>query len=189
MKQQKKTKSYLTPNEVAQLLMVSPVTVRQWAQKGQLHALTTPGGHRRFTRQEVERFAREYDIALQPSAGDGMRILIVDDDRQFAGYLVELLSGVSGDIVVETAGDGFEAGRKVETFQAHVVLLDLMMPGMNGFEVCRLLKDEPATKATRIIALTAYPSQENVEKILAAGAEVCLGKPIEADSLLAAIGI
>lgn len=189
MKPQNKTKSYLTPNEVADLLMVSPVTVRQWAQKGQLHALTTPGGHRRFTRQEVERFAREYGIALQPSTDGNLRILVVDDDAQFAGYLVELLTGLSSDVVVETACDGFEAGRKIVTFQAHVVLLDLMMPGMNGFEVCRMLKTEPATKATRIIALTAYPSPENVDLILAAGAESCLGKPLDPDTLLSAIGI
>jgi len=189
MKLQNKVRSYLTPNEVAELLMVSPVTVRQWAQKGQLHALTTPGGHRRFTRQEVERFAREYGISLQPSADDKLRILVVDDDEQFSGYLVELLTGLSDDVVVETARDGFEAGRKIETFRAHVVLLDLMMAGMNGFEVCRMLKTEPATSATRIIALTAYPSPENVDLIMAAGAEACLGKPLDTDALLAAIGI
>jgi excisionase family DNA binding protein len=189
MKSQNNLKSYLTPNEVADLLMVSPVTVRQWAQKGQLHALTTPGGHRRFTHQEVERFAREHGISLQRSADGKLRILVVDDDEQFSGYLVELLTGLSDDVVVETARDGFDAGRKIETFRAHVVLLDLMMPGMNGYEVCRVLKTEPATRATRIIALTACPSPENVDLILAAGAEACLGKPLDTDALLTAIGI
>jgi excisionase family DNA binding protein len=169
--------------------MVSPVTVRQWAQKGQLNALTTPGGHRRFTRQEVERFAREYGLTFQPAADDRLRILIVDDNEQFSRYLVELLTGLSRDVVVDTARDGFEAGRKTQTFQAHIVLLDLMMPGMNGFEVCRMLKDEPATKAIRIIAMTAYPCQENTDLILAAGAEKCLAKPLDPESLLDAIGL
>ena len=188
MSQQKKRKSYLTPNEVAELLMVSPVTVRQWAQKGQLHAQTTPGGHRRFTHEEVERFAREYGIALRATADERLRILVVDDDPQFAGYLVELLSDLPGDVLVETAHDGFEAGRKIATFQAHIVLLDLMMPGMNGFDVCRMLKDDPATRATRIIALTAHPSQQNTDQILAAGAEACLGKPLDPETLFDAIG-
>ena len=51
------SKNYYTPNEVAQLFMVSPVTVRQWAQKGLLHAALTAGGHRRFLHQELIRFA------------------------------------------------------------------------------------------------------------------------------------
>lgn len=169
--------------------MVSPVTVRQWAQKGQLNAMTTPGGHRRYTRQEVLRFAREHKLAFQPSAGEKLRVLIVDDDEQFAGYLVELLSGFSGDVVVETARDGFEAGRKIETFHAHVVLLDLMMPGVDGFEVCRMLKEELATSAIRVIAMTAFPSQENADLIIAAGAEKCLSKLSGPESILDAIGI
>ena len=52
-------KAYLTPNEVAELLMVSPITVRSWAQKGLLVAKVTPGGHRRFLKSDVERFVRE----------------------------------------------------------------------------------------------------------------------------------
>ncbi len=189
MKQPAKIKAYLTPNEVAEMLMVSPVTVRQWAQKGQLNALSTPGGHRRFTRQEVDRFARAHGLTLQPVAADKLHILVVDDDEQFSRYLVELLTGYSEDIAVDIAHDGFDAGRKIQAFHAHVVLLDLMMPGMNGFEVCRMLKAEPETKGIRIIAMTAYPSQENTDLILAAGAEKCLGKPIDPELLLDAIGI
>ncbi len=56
-------KPYLTPNEVATLFMVSPITVRQWAQKGLLKAEVTVGGHRRFLRGEVERFARDHGLA------------------------------------------------------------------------------------------------------------------------------
>lgn len=189
MSQPKKSKPYLTPNEVAELLLVSPVTVRQWAQKGQLRAQTTPGGHRRFTHEEVERFAREYGIELQSHGDTRLRILVVDDDPQFAGYLVELLADLPGEVVIETAHDGFEAGRKIATFHAHIVLLDLMMPGMNGFEVCRMLKADPATRDTRIIALTGHPSQENSDSILAAGAEACLGKPLDPAALFAAIDL
>lgn len=189
MKSQIKSKPYLTPNEVAELLMVSPVTVRQWAQKGRLKAMTTPGGHRRFLRQEVERFVREHGLSTRTDRDDSLRILIVDDDAQLTRYLVALLSGLSADVVVDTASDGFEAGRKVQIFQPHVILLDLMMPGLSGFDVCRTLKDEPATKPIRIIAMTGYPTQENIDLILAAGAETCLAKPLEPGLLLDAIGI
>ncbi len=184
----KKGKSYLTPNDVARLLMVSPVTVRQWAQKGSLSALTTPGGHRRFLRHDVERFARERGVALQPPEGDALRILIVDDDRQLAGFLVELFASQDEPVSTQTAHDGFEAGAKVQTFRPHIMLLDLMMPELDGFGVCRQMQQDPNTKAVRIIAMTGYYTAGNVQRILAAGAEACLPKPLPNDDLLEAIG-
>lgn len=188
-KRLEKTRAYLTPNEVAELLMVSPVTVRQWAQKGTLKALTTPGGHRRFLCSEVERFARQHGMILPPDCDPALRILVVDDDKQFVRYLLELLDGLPEEIVSDSAYDGFDAGRKVHVFQPHVVLLDLMMPGLDGFDVCRRLKDDAATKAVRIIAMTGYYAWENVNRIVNAGAEACLPKPLDPEALLEAIGL
>ena len=179
----------LTPQEVAKLLMVSPVTVRQWAQKGELRALITPGGHRRFKRHDLERFARQRGLTLHYADHRALRILVVDDDPQLSGYLVELFESLAEDFETEVARDGFDAGRKVLAFHPDIVLLDLMMPGMDGFDVCRALKADPATADARIIAMTGYPSPGNVERILAAGAEACLAKPIDTKALLQAIGL
>lgn len=184
-----KQKTYLTPTEVADKFMVSPVTVRQWAAKGQLKAHMTPGGHRRFMCKEVERFAREHGFTVEDIDDRELRILIVDDDEHLARYVVELFMHSSDGILVETAKDGFEAGRKTLSFRPHVMLLDLMMPGMDGFELCRVLKDDPETKDIRIIAMTGYPTQENIDIVLAAGAEKCLSKPIEAKLLMEAVGL
>ncbi len=184
-----KQKPYLTPIEVAELLMVSPVTVRQWAQKGLLNAATTPGGHRRFLRREVERFARQRGLALQPPEGDTMRILIVDDDKLVAESLEALFQEFSDSVTVEVAYDGFDAGQKILGFQPHVVLLDLVMPGLDGFQVCARLKADPTTKASRIIAMTTFPSRDNVRRILEAGAEICLSKPLNVETLLDTIGL
>jgi CheY-like chemotaxis protein len=168
--------------------MVSPVTIRQWAQKGLLGASSTPGGHRRFARHEIERFAREHGTVLQPPGDGEYRILIVDDDRQVATYLSELLSGTPRDVVVQVAHDGFEAGRLVQTFHPHVILLDLKMPGLDGFEICRRLKEDPVTKAIRVIAITGYATKENIRRVEDAGAEACLTKPFDRSRLLDAIG-
>lgn len=184
-----KNKNYLTPNEVAELLMVSPVTVRQWAQKGLLKALTTPGGHRRYTKQHVELFARQHKIALQPAAHEELHILIVDDDEQLARYIFEVLNTRPDKIKLEIAENGFEAGKMVQTFEPDIVLLDLMMPGLDGFSVCRMLKEDPNTAAIRIIAMTGYHTPDNVEQIISAGAETCLAKPLNVDALYEAIGI
>lgn len=182
-------KSYLTPNQVAELLMVTPTAVRQWAEKGDLKALTTPGGHRRFLPAEVERFARNRGLTLNLRNEGVLRVLIVDDDEQLARYLVTLLEGFPEQVVTETAENGFIAGLKIREFNPHIVLLDLMMPGLDGFEVCNRLKSEPNTKAIRVIAMTGYPSPENVEKILASGAEACLSKPLDQQVLLEHLGL
>ena len=150
-----------------------------WAQKGLLPSETTPGGHRRFLLRDVEQF-RSRGGQRQDAP---LRVLVVEDDVQVMDYLLELLPEMSHPLVVETARDGFEAGSKLLSFAPDVVLLDLMMPGMNGWDVCRRVKSDPATAAIRVIAMTGYPSELNVRKILEAGAEYCLSKPIDADKL------
>ncbi len=186
MNEELKNKPYLTPNEVAQWMMVSPITVRGWAQKGLLQAEVTPGGHRRFRLEEVERFARQWN----PAGNKGpLRVLIVDDDQAVLGYLRELIDGGSHETVVETAHDGFEAGRKVHAFSPDVVLLDLMMPGIRGTEVCRQIKQIPGLADVRVIAMSGYLSPENEAELKAAGAECSLPKPIDADRLLKLLGL
>lgn len=186
MNEELKNKPYLTPNEVAQWMMVSPITVRGWAQKGLLQAEVTPGGHRRFRLEEVERFARQWN----PAGNKGpLRVLIVDDDQAVLGYLRELIDGDPHETVVETAHDGFEAGRKVHAFSPDVVLLDLMMPGIKGTEVCRQIKQIPGLADVRVIAMSGYLSPENEAELKAAGAEGCLPKPIDAGRLLKVLGL
>ncbi|MBL4775982.1 MAG: response regulator [Mariprofundus sp.] len=184
-----KTKSYLTPNQVAELLMVTPTAVRQWAEKGDLNALTTPGGHRRFLPHEVERFARQRGLTLNTLESGPLRVLIVDDDVQFSRFLKVFLDGLQDEVIVEVANDGFSAGLKVTEFKPHIVLLDLMMPEFDGYQVCELIKSEPSRKAIRVIAMTGFPSPKNIEKILAAGAEACLDKPIDNDLLLEILAV
>lgn len=170
-------RAYMTPNEVAELLRVSPVTIRQWAQKNWIKAATTAGGHRRFLRKDVEEFARQRGMEL--SSYGPPRVLVVDDNRSFARYLADLLASQPLGIEIETAHDGFDAGRKVLQFDPAIVLLDLKMPGMDGFSVCQQLKEDQATKNIRIIAMTGYYTPENETNIIKAGAEACLAKPFD----------
>lgn len=188
MKQKVENKTYLTPNEVANLLMVSPVTIRQWAAKGKLQAHTTPGGHRRFLYKDIIRFAKEHELALQSNHGPTVRVLIVDDDIQLAGLLTEMLAQYQ-DIETEIAYDGFDAGQKVQIFKPDVILLDIMMPGLDGIEVCRRLRNDPMNKNTTIIALTGHHTEENVNKMMAVGANACLAKPINIEDLFNEMGL
>jgi excisionase family DNA binding protein len=185
-----KHKMHLTPNEVAELLMVNPVTVRQWAARGLLRSLTTPGGHRRFLLSDVEEFARSRgSTPVARSSGRPDRVLIVDDDVQLGLFIAEIIRARDPQIETEIARDGFEAGAKVESFRPHALVLDLMMPGMDGFEVCRRLRARPTLNHVRIVAMTGFHSPENVERIMAAGADACLPKPLDSVRLLAELGL
>ncbi|HEX7038118.1 MAG TPA: response regulator [Pseudomonadales bacterium] len=178
-------KGFLTPNEVASLLMVSPITVRQWAQKGLLEAQTTAGGHRRFSREVIEAFARQRGIQLP---GVQQRLLIVDDNRELNAYLAALFSAHVPDLEISSAYDGFDAGRQVQARKPTVVLLDIMMPGIDGIEVCRSLKEDPETAGIRVVAMTGYYTPELEKKILAAGAAVLLKKPFSSEEVLRECG-
>lgn len=189
MSRRLRSKDYLKPKEVAKLLRVEPGTVRLWTQAGKLRATTTAGGHRRFSYIDVEMFAREHNIALPTLAGDELRVLIVDDDKRITRLIKNMLVAADPEIQVEVAHDGFAAGQTVEKFEPHIIILDLIMPGVDGYQLCKNLKKDPATVGVRIIAITGDPNPTAANKIVRLGAEVCLAKPLKKDILLSAVGL
>src|SRR6202040_4376744 len=123
------------------------------------------------------------------NSGRPDRVLIVDDDPNVGRLIAGLILDRDARVETEIARDGFEAGVKVESFRPHALLLDLMMPGMDGFEVCRRLRGRPTLNHVRIVAMTGFPSPENVERIMTAGADACLPKPLDPERLLAGLGL
>jgi len=180
-------KKYLTPAEVAEILMVSPVTLRQWSQKGMLTFKTTAGGHRRYVAADVENFKNKYGVENSAIQGSPLRVLIVDDDDALREMLSITISNSIDDCEVDTASDGFTAGDKIHTFAPDIVLLDLMMPGIKGLEVCKAIKGNDKTRHIRVIAMTGYSTEQNINEILGAGAERCLTKPFGREELVSAI--
>lgn len=182
-------KALLTPKEVAEMLLVSPITIRKWARDEWLHAEITAGGHRRFSLAEIERFAEKRGMKVHQIDEAVTRILIVDDDEQFSVFLLELLESIPEKLEIKVVNNGFEAGSLVHEFKPHIILLDLTLPGVDGFMVCQRLKAERSTKNIRVIAMTGFFTEERHNQIIQAGAECCLSKPIEIQTLLDAIGI
>ncbi|MEM7407071.1 MAG: response regulator [Pseudomonadota bacterium] len=170
-----RSRPYMTPKEVAAELMVTPETVRLWVQKGLLKAELTAGGHRRFKPEDVTAFARS---RRSRNPDDPLRLLIVDDERQIVEMLYDLFETSDFPVVCDSATSGFEAGRKVVSFSPDVMLLDLMMPGIDGFEVCAQVHAD-RSRHVHVIAMTGFYSPDNVERVLAAGAAACLPKPLD----------
>lgn len=180
---------YLTPNEVADRLLVAPVTVRLWANRGLLPSETTPGGHRRFRVQDVEEFIARRRQLQEGGPQPPRSVLLIDDDAQYTRYLQSLLAIRAPQVQVDTAPDGFTAGIKCEALRPDIVTLDLQMPDMNGLEVCRLLRDMFGSDRLRIVVLSGFLSEENIALALEAGANCCVPKSAPAETLLRELGL
>lgn len=178
-------KRSFTTSAVARMLGVALQSVSNWIDAGQLRAGRTPGGHRRIEPEDLMEFLRQQGLAipaeLQPSPP---KVLVVDDEEAVASWVAAEILAERPDIEVLVANDGFSAGEIVGFERPDVVILDLRMPGMDGFEVCRRIKDREDTRKTSVIAMTAYPSPKAERRILECGAEVYLTKPLEIGALL-----
>ena len=178
---------YLTPRQVADILGVSAVTIRHWSLNGKMEFITTPGGHRRYLFTDIVSFAKSNGINIKEAGSDKLKILIVDDDCLIVDYLKELISYSFDPVVIDTASNGFEAGEKVYTFIPDIILMDIRMPGIDGLEVCKRVKQGKTSSHTRIIIMTAFTSAELKEQASLAGAEYFISKPIDKNVLLGAI--
>ncbi len=114
------------------------------------------------------------------------RVLVVDDRAANRLLLVKLLSSVGFE--VKEAADGAQAVEAVETWRPHLVLLDMVMPVMDGYEAARRIKAGPCGGDTAILALTASAFEEDRQAVLAAGADDFMRKPFQAEELFARIG-
>jgi len=173
-------KDTYSTHDVAKICCVTPTTVIRWIEDGLIPAFKTVGGHRRVRREDLERVCRERGIPFNIPAGSEVgRILVVDDEPVVLDLVRDVVKGLSQKFEVEVAKDAFDAGRLVSAFRPQLIFLDLMMPGVDGFEVCTRLKKDPATTNTEVIAITGYYTEANMERIMSAGAAACLKKPLD----------
>ncbi len=181
----KEASRYLTTGQVARACEVSLVTVKKWIKSDKLKAFRTPGDHYRIVVGEFDRFRAEYGFAARPPVPP--RILVVDDEPEMVALVSDALRGMQPPPKLEAAFDGYEGILKVGTFRPHLLVLDLRMAGLDGFEVCRRIKAAPATRGTKILALTAYPENAAKERALECGADAFLTKPFTVRELKAQV--
>ena len=188
-------KTVLTTGDVARHCHVSSETVNNWIRTGKLDAYSTPGNHRRIQLDDFATFLElhdmpPYELAFSsPQSGidhDGHRLLVVDDDNSTVNLIVKYWSG-NTRFELATASDGYEAGAEMIRFAPDLVLLDLFMPGVDGFEVCRKIKSDPLTRDTVVVVMTGLPDEENLSRALECGADRCVAKPFQLVELAATV--
>ncbi len=173
-------KDTYSTHDVAKICCVTPTTVIRWIEDGLIPAFKTVGGHRRVRREDLERVCRERNIPFNvPTGSEVGRILVVDDEPVVLELVRDVVKELNHKFEVEVAKDAFDAGRLVVSFRPQLIFLDLMMPGVDGFEVCTRLKKDAATTNTEVIAITGYYTEANMDRIIGAGAVACLKKPLD----------
>jgi excisionase family DNA binding protein len=178
----KREKRFLTTGEIARYCAVSHLTVTNWIRAGKLFASHTPGGHNRIRREDLLQFLIEHNFPVPAElVREGKQILVVDDEGPLAEIMAHALR--EDGYQVSVAFDGYEAGLKMATLQPDLLVLDLIMPGLDGFSICRRVKANSEGKRTKIIAMTGFVQEGNLAKARECGADLCLEKPFQLKAL------
>lgn len=173
-----------TPLEVARLINVHVKSVANWIRQGMLEAYRTPGGHNRITRTAILRFLNEQKMPIPEALGDPRRrILVVDDDPIVAEVVSSALRDQQEKYEVSSVNNGIEALIEIGKHPPDLVILDIFMPELNGFEVCKQIKDNPERSHLRILSLSGDHNPAVRDKILACGADAFLAKPLDLQEL------
>lgn len=172
-------KRVLTTFEAAKELGVAFSTVNYWVDSGMLRGFRTPGGHRRIPRASLDAFIAEYHYGRIDVPA---RVLIVDDDAAFRRSMKRRLTAAKIGAELLEADNGFDAGRIIAEEKPGVVILDIHLPGIDGFEVMRQvvgMKHRP-----KIIAVSGHAPVEYRARSLKLGAAAFFSKPVDTDAFL-----
>jgi excisionase family DNA binding protein len=173
-------RSFFTTFEISQICGVNPTTVQNWVKGKKLRAFQTPGKHRRVRREDLIAFMKKFGMPIPADLiQDPPLIMVVDDEVDVADMLEALMKSGDQGVNVVKAQSGIEALLLIGERKPDLLILDLMMPGMNGLEVCQKLKMKPSTQSIKIVAITGDHSAEVENRIRNTGADLFFTKPLE----------
>lgn len=180
---------FLKTNEAAKYLGVSRSSLTNWIRQGLLSGGVTPGGHYRFTLDELDDFARKRGLvpsAADPAERETVRILIVDDDEAFREFVSDALSVFAGYELRE-ASDGMKGAMLIGSWKPDLIILDIRMPNMNGEELLTLIRENPETADTNVLIASAHLSPELSVELEKREPDAILEKPIHLAKLVATV--
>ena len=179
--------TFITTSKAAKICGVARTTISKWIDKGALNAFITPGGHRKIIEQDLMDFLEKKSIRTTSKFREKKRILIVDDNPDDIRLLEAAFLPASDKYEVYAANSGFQAIYKIGEIKPHIVILDIVMPDMNGFKVCERIKNNPETKDIKVIVVTAYPDKMKAKEVYQCDADAFFRKPIDLKKLVKTI--
>jgi len=177
-------KTVYTTGEAARVCKVSQQTIIRCFDNGQLKGFRVPGSKfRRIPREELFRFMRDNGIPTDALETGKRKVLVVDDDPDLVDLIVTVLEG-DGRFETRVANNGFEAGMMVKEYRPDLIVLDVMLPDINGREVCVRVRSDNSLENVKIICISGMVERDKINELRAAGANDFLQKPFETDILV-----
>jgi len=181
-------KRIFTTGEAADVCKVSQQTIIRCFDSGRLGGFRVPGSKfRRIPRADLIKFMRDNEIPTDSlEARSSKRILVVDDDPAIVEVFQDLI-GNDSRFELRSCGTGYEAGMLTESFRPHVLILDYLLPDINGNEVCKRIRSRDDLSGTRIVFVSGVVAPDEVDKLMAAGPDEFVRKPFDIKHLMARI--
>jgi excisionase family DNA binding protein len=173
-------KAYTT-FEAAKICHVTHHSIKNWIKQGLIKASRTPGGHYRILEPDLDHFREEYDMFPRDKGAVKERIMIVDDEPDALALMENILSDEGYELI--TVSNATEVGLKAAQLTPDLILLDFLMPEVNGFDVCKALRANELTRGIPIMAVTCLTKEEDIERIFECGADEYLPKPFKMEQL------
>jgi excisionase family DNA binding protein len=174
-------KAYTT-FEAAKICHVTHHSIKNWIKQGLIKASRTPGGHYRILERDLDRFREKFDMFPREKGPLSKRIMVVDDDADALKLMENILTDEGFELI--PVSNATEVGLKATQMMPDLILLDFLMPEINGFEVCTALRDNELTRSIPIMAVTCLAKERDIERIFECGADDYLAKPFKVDTLL-----
>ncbi len=178
------SKQVFTTGEAAEICKVSQQTIIRCFDSGRLQGFRVPGSKfRRIPRAELLRFMRANEIPTDVLESTKKRVLVVDDDEQIVELFVDVLSR-DDRFDVKTARTGYDAGMLTEQFKPHLILLDYMLPDINGNLVVERIRSNPDFVGTKIVIVSGVVKRDEIDVLLRSGADEFVKKPFNVGDLV-----
>lgn len=156
-----KTKDYFSSREAAELLNVAVSTIQLWTNNGLLKAWTTVGGHRRIAKSSVEKMLNQQQAISKDKTGEQkLSIVVVEDNEQEMMLYEKQFEIWNIDADVHILNDGYAGLIDIGRTSPNIIITDLMMPNMNGFEMIKAIKENPELKLSKIVVVSALTEDE-----------------------------
>ena len=177
-------KPVYTTGEAADICNLSQQTIIRCFDNGQLEGFRVPGSKfRRIPRNKLVQFMQENNIPMNGMENDKIRVLVVDDDAEIVELFVDVLEA-DGRFEIATAQTGYDAGMLTQKFRPDIVVLDYMLPDINGDMVCRAIRSDKELAKIKILVISGMVNPTEVDALMEAGADDFIKKPFNIENVI-----
>jgi len=177
-------KTVFTTGEAAKICKVSQQTIIRCFDNGQLKGFRVPGSRfRRIPREALYKFMRDNGIPTDALESGKRKVLLVDDDVELLELIQKFLDE-DGRFETRVAQNGFDAGMMVKEYHPDLIVLDVMLPDINGKEVCQRVRADSTLEDVRILCMSGMVEEDRIQELKLAGADDFIHKPFEVEALI-----